>query len=68
MTDLLILCVIVETFLLLCFCLQLLHKKYDGTLTIDEARDSWTVRITTDPEEVKFKESISLSVDCIDEI
>lgn len=68
MTDLLILCVIVETFLLLCFGLQLLHKKYDGTLTIDEARDSWTVHITTDPEEVKFKESISLSVDCIDEI
>lgn len=37
--------------------------KTDGRLIVDEAADSWTVSITTNPEEIKHKKSINLTVD-----
>lgn len=37
----------------------------DGRLIIDETADSWTVSITTDPETIKRRSVIILTVDRI---
>lgn len=38
-------------------------NKPDGYLVVDEAADSWTVSITTDPEEIKTKYMVCLKVE-----
>ena len=47
------------------FC-SIFHKKYDGALRINEARDSWEVAITEDPELIKLMKSIELKIEIID--
>ena len=42
------------------------HKKYDGTLRINEARDSWEVAITEDPELIKLIKIIELKIEILD--
>lgn len=57
--------IVIESFLLL-VCT---FKRYDGRIEIDEARDSWTVAITENPEKIKRKRYIRLKVknkNCID--
>ncbi len=39
------------------------HIKRDGKLTVNEAADSWTITITTNPEEIKRKKRITLKVE-----
>lgn len=51
--------IIFESFLLL-LCT---FKRRDGRIEIDEARDSWTVAITEDPERIKKKKNIVLRVE-----
>ena len=38
-------------------------RKRDGKLTINEAADSYTITITTNPEEIKKKKCIKLRVE-----
>ena len=38
-------------------------KRKDGRIEINEARDSWTIAITEDPERLKKKKYIKLKVE-----
>lgn len=38
-------------------------KHIDGKLVIDEAADSYTIHITTDPEEINRKDFIKLRIE-----
>ena len=59
MIKALLLIIFIESFLLL-LCT---FKRRDGRIEIDEARDSWTVAITEDPERIKKKKNIVLRVE-----
>lgn len=59
MNGVLLCVIIIESFLLLI----LTFKRKDGRLEIDEARDSWTIAITENPEKIKKKRSIRLKVE-----
>ena len=39
------------------------HMKRDGKLTINDSMDSWTITITTNPEEIKRKKRIVINVE-----
>ena len=39
------------------------RMKRDGKLTINEALDSWTITITTNPEEIKKKKRIVINIE-----
>lgn len=39
------------------------HMKRDGKLTINESTDSWTITITTNPEEIKRKKRIVINIE-----
>lgn len=56
--TLLIIVIIFESFLLL----RNAFKKNDGRLEIDEARDSYTIAITEDPERIKKKKHLKIKV------
>lgn len=50
-----------------CIC-HLVHKicdrhRRDGKIVIDSATDSWTISITTNPEEIKRKKKITLHIE-----
>lgn len=62
MNIVLVIIVIFESFLLLVLAL----KKKDGRIVVDEARDSWTIAITENPEKIKKKRSIKLKVEKIE--
>ena len=55
--------VILAVLLILSWGIFLSKTKVDGRLIIDEAADSWTISITTDPETIKKRKSITLTVD-----
>lgn len=59
MNGVLLCVIIIESFLLLI----LTFKRKDGRIEIDEARDSWTIAITENPEKIKKKRSIRLKVE-----
>lgn len=54
-------------FLITLVICQLVHtalsKRNDGKLIVDETADSWTISITTSPEEIKRKKKIRLDVE-----
>lgn len=54
---------IIESIILLFLVLKRVFKHYDGKLVVDEARDSWTVTITTKPWKVIEKKSIELKIE-----
>lgn len=54
---------IIESIILLFLVLKRVFKHYDGKLVVDEARDSWTVTITTKPDRIKKKKSIELKIE-----
>ena len=54
---------IIESIILLFIVLKRVFKRFDGKLVVDEARDSWTVTITTKPGKVKKKKSIELKIE-----
>lgn len=39
------------------------HMKRDGKLTINDSMDSWTITITTNPEEIKRKKRIVINIE-----
>lgn len=46
-------------------CVIYESKHVDGTLVVDQAADSYTIHITTDPVEINSKDSIRLRVETI---
>ena len=62
-TNVLILIIILESLALLFVVLKHFFKRFDGRLMIDEARDSWTVAITTDPAKVNKKKALELKIE-----
>ena len=67
MDILLVVCSIILTLSAVIRLVSLLHdsKHIDGTLVIDEAADSYTVHITTDPETINHKEYLRLRIEKI---
>lgn len=56
-------CFVLVIFLILSWLLFIFKSTdTDGTLTVDEAADSWTIAITTDPDTIKLKDNIKLTV------
>lgn len=49
----------------ICLVVQFIsdHMKRDGKLTINDSMDSWTITITTNPEEIKRKKRIVINID-----
>lgn len=39
------------------------RKKRDGRIVIDDVTGSWTISITTNPEEIKHKKKITLHIE-----
>lgn len=49
----------------ICLVVQFIsdHMKRDGKLTINDSMDSWTITITTNPEEIKRKKRIVINIE-----
>lgn len=49
----------------ICLVVQFIsdHMKRDGKLTINDSMDSWTITITTNPEEIKKKKRIVINIE-----
>ena len=64
MINLLIVIILIETFTITCMLVRIfvVDRKVDGKLTINEARDSWTISIKTEPEKLKKRKYLRLYI------